>query len=237
MDINNPSQSPIDIKDIKPQKIEWKRPAKLILILAVIVGFFSLIRIYTDFLWFEALNFPEVFTTIVFTKINIFLFIVIVSFLILFFNGLLIIKRSKKHHIKGIYALSSGVIAVLLGLTFKESWLTFLQYLNPTNFNILDPLFSKDVSFYFFTLPFYSIVLSYLFVMVVILLITSAVLYLFSHVKKKKVQPSLDLNEKAKYHLSIIGGVFFVLLAFSYYLKRFNLLYSPGGIDAWSNIH
>ncbi|NLB34963.1 MAG: COG1615 family transporter [Elusimicrobia bacterium] len=43
-----------------------------------------------------------------------------------------------------------GIIA--LGATGVRD--TTLMFLNQTPFNIVDPLFSKDISFFVFTLPF-----------------------------------------------------------------------------------
>ncbi|TAF31196.1 MAG: hypothetical protein EAZ69_19885 [Oscillatoriales cyanobacterium] len=45
------------------------------------------------------------------------------------------------------------LLSLAIGLIAASRWTKLLQYFNPTNFNITDPIFNQDISFYVFILP------------------------------------------------------------------------------------
>jgi len=140
----------------------------------------------------------------------------------------------------------------MAGVFASSGWFKFLQYLEQTKFNITDPIFMKDVSFYIFSLPFYSFVLTFLMGCVVITSILVLLDYLQSFLKQGSKQqdipnigkpditkipsaPSFDFKAifsktKAVAHLGSLASLIFVLLAVKHYLSRFSIMYSEQGI-------
>ena len=125
-------------------------------------------------------------------------------------------------------------------------WYQWLEYKNSVPFNINDPLFGKDISFYVFQIPFLQGLLSIGYILLVVLF-ASTLLYSFiviadKNSDEKKFSPGqFDFNVPVKglftklwssfrVQLSIFLSLFFVLLAASTYLKRFALLYSTQSV-------
>ena len=61
---------------------------------------------------------------------------------------------------------------------------TFLTFINQTPFNFTDPIFMKEVSFYIFSLPFYSLILSFLISCVVM----TSIFVLLDYMKSYMIQ-------------------------------------------------
>jgi len=138
-------------------------------------------------------------------------------------------------------------LSVITGLSVSEGWFNVLQYFNQTSFNILDPIFSKDVSFYIFTLPFYEFILATITSAIVLTIALVTLDYLKSFIQetiKQQQEPnldptksrkSIDLNlllskTKAITHVGILASIFFILLSIQHYLSRFSIMYSEQGI-------
>lgn len=113
---------------------------------------------------------------------------------------------------------------------FLDIWETVLRFYHATGFNLVDPIFSQDVGFYTFTLPFYQLVKNWLLYLVVIGLLTTVPVYIF--------KGTLDLGRgwqnviigRPKAHLTILTMALVLLIAWGYWLARFDLLYSPEGV-------
>lgn len=145
-----------------------KSPTILLLVLIILGGLFvSLIGFFTDFLWFKELNYVSVFFTKLFTQLKI----GVPAFVILTLLAFGYLKVLKKGYFKKVQsndvtnekALNrialglSAVFGALISTTIASNlWFEILQYLNSTDFNVKDPLFGNDVSFYIFKLQFIS---------------------------------------------------------------------------------
>ena len=155
-----------------------------VLILLAFVGGISIF--YTDWLWFTEIGFQKIFTTIWSTRLLAGLIAGIAVFGIVYLNLFIcerLIKEKKVHKrlrpepqvtgedrierpfdidafIKKLTVPVLLVIAVMTGFFAAGQWQTILQYIHQTPFGINDPIFSKDVSYYVFTLPFIQLFLS-----------------------------------------------------------------------------
>ena len=58
------------------------------------------------------------------------------------------------------------MIGLLAGIVAQSYWTRIQLFLHGGDFGIADPQFGKDLGFYAFELPFYRLVLSFLFVAV-----------------------------------------------------------------------
>ncbi|MDO4541054.1 MAG: UPF0182 family protein, partial [Syntrophomonadaceae bacterium] len=86
--------------------------------------------------------------------------------------------------LKGTFGKWVLVALALLGAFFAASavgdnWMTVQQYLNSAPFGSTDPVFNKDISFYFFDLSFYQFVYGLMMLTLILTLIMTAMVYLF----------------------------------------------------------
>lgn len=231
-------------------KLVAKKNLGSIIISIIIVLIFILIpaitTLITDYWWFEAVDFSTIFKVSLFSKIILFFTAAIIFSLFLGLNLWLSSKMGKKSFVSGkIKTIIMIVIAFFVGLSFSTGWLIVLKYFKQVPFNVLDPLFAKDVSFYLFSLPFLLYVLKFLLACVVITLIIVALNYLQSYLSKafKRQTPQYTsptgqqfqlgmpkLQRKAQVHLAILGALFFILLSVRHYLAKYSVLYSKQGI-------
>lgn len=134
-------------------------------IIIIIALFLALIGFITDFLWFKELGYVSVFLTKLFTqlKIGVPVFIV-VSFLAYIYLKFLkkgYFKRIESDEITDTKRLNkiTWALAIVFGLlvtaaSVMKLWFEALKFAHSTGFDIADPLFKLDVSFYMFQLPF-----------------------------------------------------------------------------------
>ncbi len=222
----------------------------LILSLSILVG------LYTDFLWFDALGFSQIFLISLFSRIKLFFVATLIFFLFVTINLWISSRLNEKKFITfKIKLLIVTVLSVMIGVTTSSGWFKILQYLKQTPFNIQDPIFMRDVSFYIFSLPFYLLVWNFLISCIVITTILVLLDYLQSFIRQISKQEKPDVQDvmptepimstklgfnfntifseiktKAMAHLGILVSLIFVLLAVRHYLSRFSIMYSEQGV-------
>lgn len=232
-----------------------KNPIKYSIIAVIILLFLFLSKIanlLTDYWWFDALGFRTIFLISLQTKILLFL----ASFILFFMFAIINIWIASKLHdpklkhlpmkIKVIIAL---IISFFVGIATSTQWFTLLQYLNQTPFNLTDPIFTKDIAFYIFSLPFllalWKFAMTVVFITAILVALDyfqSALLTMFTK-PKVTVEPgkipasSFDLKgffsnlkRKALIHMTTLASFVFILLAGKYYLTRYSIMYSEQGI-------
>jgi uncharacterized protein len=236
-------------------------------LLLAIVFFTSIINYLIDFQWFSELNFQEVFFKKIVTQAQFFVPAFIILFVIVFTYMKIINAHSEKKSGIGIapkerrmksliFGLISAVISFIFSLVFvSEIWYDFLIYINKTPFNLADPIFNRDISFYVFELPFlnnlYSMLLGLVFVLFAINIIYNAITIFSTNSPVRENHDNITTIHKpeniymnvlsvASRQLTLLGGIFFLLLAFGFYLRMFELLYSSRGIAfgaSYTDIH
>lgn len=214
----------------------------LIIVLAVILGVGPLLGYYTDFIWFSGVGYASVFTTILTWKILTMIIGFLIAFLFLYLN-----IRFARNSIKGILTEmgfqyqeisdrlvlgGTGLLSVLFGLAISGSWETILLYLNRTPFGIEEPILEMDAGFYIFAMPFLNLIRTVLLGLTFISIIIVGIIYAY------RIGPILMPEEdiissiptKVLTHISILLGALFGLIAFGFYLNRFQLLFSKQGV-------
>jgi uncharacterized membrane protein (UPF0182 family) len=220
------------------------------LIFTPIVGFL------TDLLWFRSLGLEDVFLRRYTAG-----FWAFVVFLILFFfialPNLYFALRPQVPRIvvdtdapprPGALALTLRLMPLLLipafffGLAGGDQWDNLLRWLNAVPFAATDPVFGRDIGFYFFTLPVLEFIRGWLIAAVLLIAIGVIGLYVVRGVIGVATQPlagadigvsarnALALARPARTHLSILGALFLALVAFGYGLDQFTLLFRDEGV-------
>jgi uncharacterized protein len=237
-----------------------RRPANRIstVITVVIVALFlipllfaPLVGFLTDLLWFRSLGLDAVFLRRYTAGFWAFLVFLIAFFLIALPNLYFALRPQVPRIVvdadapkrTGALALTLRLMPLLLvpafffGLAGGDEWDPLLRWLNAVPFGATDPVFGRDIGFYFFTLPVLEFARGWLLAAIVLIAIGVVGLYVVRGVIGVATQPlagadigvsarnALALARPARAHLSILGGLFLALIAFGYVLDQFDLLF------------
>lgn len=171
----------------------------IILVIVLLFGLFmALINFITDFLWFKELGYVSVFFTKLFTqlKIGIPVFVVVT---ILSFMYLAMLKRGYYKKVasndtpneKLLRWIALGYAAAFAGvvtyLATKNLWFKALEFFNSTGFDIKDPLFGNDISFYIFKLDFIKS-LNDILMLIIVAFAALTVIYYMTLISMRKPQ-------------------------------------------------
>jgi uncharacterized membrane protein (UPF0182 family) len=227
-----------------------------ILILGVLSLFAGL---YAEWLWFDSVNFASVFTTIVLNKIALYVTLFTFGFLLFYINlritrknmglserpeedneGREVIYLDQERpspwrdfmqgpYTKWIFVGVSLFGGFILSSVAGDYWIVIQQYLNRVAVGTVDPIFAKDLGFYFFNLNFYQFIYSTLMTGLILVTITVGIIYalnassdlLFGNWRQFTV---------AKSHIAILIAFIFALKAWGYVLDSYGVLFSPEGI-------
>jgi uncharacterized membrane protein (UPF0182 family) len=120
----------------------------------------------------------------------------------------------------------SLLVGFVMGLIAQGQWRTWLLFAHGKPFGLTDPQFGRDIAFYVFRYPFWRVVIGLAFAVVVVTAL--AVVFLSYLADGIPSQPSLRgrVSPATIAHLSGLLGLFVMLKAASYYLDRFELLFS-----------
>lgn len=239
-----PDDFDVDIPNIDVERelrnLGGRMPIFIVAALIVLLIFLlqALPTFYTDWQWFKSLGQGSVFTTRIIAQLAIFS-ITTLGFFILFMINILVARRlappgfSNSRPVLVLSAIAGVVLAVFMGLIAQSAWEPILRYLNATPFNTVDPVFSKDVSFFVFTLPVYTLVQTMLTIATVVIAASIAVVYALA-LGRFRLTPGV------KAHFSALGAIFLLLVAWSYQLSIFNLAYSTRGVvsgASYTDVH
>lgn len=119
-------------------------------------------------------------------------------------------------------------ISFSIGIVGSQRWDTVLKYFYPTNFNTVDPLFQRDISFFVFSLPIWELLKFWLLGLVLYGLAAVTLTYLLAgNTLSQGKFPGFSLAQIR--HLDVLGSCVCAAIAFHYWLGRYELLYSTRG--------
>ena len=226
-----------------------KKNLALIIFVLVLVSlglFNGAIGLWVDWLWFEETGYPVLFTKQIITQWSLTLILGIMFFIGVYINSKLASKLAN-HETRSVpdnlIQLPEGIdrvfrkfligaivfIAYVVGSWAGTKWNVYLAFYNAVPYGTVDPLFSRDIGFYFFTLPFYRFIYHFGSALLIFSLIATAVVYVFQggiQITRRGVQ----MISATRLHLSILGGLFLGWLSLHYHLEKYNLLFSERGI-------
>ncbi len=231
---------------------EPRRSRALIITAGILVlGFFALTTFsafWTNRVWYDVTGFSDVFSTLLWTRIGLFLA----------FGGLMGLVAGATMYLafrfRPLYRLPSPeqsgldryrevvtpirvwltiAVSVLLGLFAGTSasgqWREFLLWRNGVPFGSKDAYFNRDIGFYVFDLPwFHYLVDSAMAFAVVAFLMAALVHYLYGGIQ---LQTRGDrLSGAAQVQLSVLLGLFVLAKGADYWLDRFDLVNDKGSL-------
>ncbi len=197
---------------------------------------------YVDWLWFGELGYRSVFTTKLVTRLVVFLVAAVVM------AGIVFAALALAYRMRPVFVPTTGpndpvaryrtavmsrlrligigvpvVIGVITGFVAQMYWDRVQLFIHGGSFGIADPQFGKDLGFYAFDLPFYRLVLGYLFAATFLAFIANLVShYLFGGIRL--AGRSGALSRSARIQLITLLGLLMLLKAVAYWLDRYELL-------------
>lgn len=240
------------------RNIRTKGITLLLVVFVIVIVFFSNIAVYiVDYQWFAELGYKEVFFKKLVTQLQFFIPALVILFVLFYLylnsinkysikqSGVILSNVEKKVRNK-IFLISSFILSFVLSLIFvADLWYDFLIFINKASFGIADPIFGRDIGYFIFSLPFLNKLYNFLIILVFAVAAITILFNLYNFFNTKMPDENVDINIKsinnpkdiyrnilgaASKQLSLLGGLFFILLAIGFYLKSFDLLYSPSGV-------
>ena len=197
---------------------------------------------YVDWLWFGELGYRSVFTTQLVTQFVVFL-VVWALMASIIFAALALAYRTRP-----VFVPTNGpndpvvryrtavmsrpklvgigvpvIIGFFAGMFAATRWQQVQLFLHGGSFGIRDPQFGMDLGFYAFDLPFYRMVVGYLFAATFLALIANLLgHYLFGGIRLSGRTGAL--SRSARIQLISLIGTLVLLKALAYWLDRYELL-------------
>jgi len=234
-----------------PRRTRRRRGIIIALIVIFLLTATSVARFYTDFLWFQEVGLESVLWKGIGTQLLLGIIVGGLVASVLWLNLFLVSKIAPSYQIPRFEVVGredpleryresllpyarwmrlgiSLFVGLLAGFGASASWRTFLLWVNRVSFGRTDPQFNKDIGFYFFELPFFDNILSWLW----FALIASLLLVIAAHFLYGSIRPDAGWSGVASgalAHISVLLGLLALVKAASYYLGRYQLNFSSRG--------
>ena len=201
----------------------------------------SLSGFYIDWLWFKSVDFTSVWSTILSTKVQLFLITGLISSIVIMLNIYLAYKRRPFYvptsiELNGVERIRAQIEPILrlvfgglfLAITYFAGtsgalyWREWLLFKNSTSFGVKDPQFNLDISFFAFKLPLYQAMISWAISALVLATLASAfVHYMYGGIRT--VGQGDRTTVAARVQLSILLGLIVLMKAVAYWFDRYAL--------------
>ena len=228
-----------------------RAPLRFILPAAALLLFLggpSLLRFYTDWLWFGEVGYQTVFLTILRSQGTLFslTFIVATAWFVVNLN----VALAAIGNVRPVFTTREGfqvtlpggrqlrtltrgaavLLAALIGLFFSGRWEEWLIWRFGVPFGVQDPILGRDVAFYVYSLPFLRLVQRTAQTLVVLAAVSTAAIYLVSGQLTSGFPARLSPSPAARRHLVLLAGTFFLLLAWGAWMQRAEHLIESSGL-------
>src|SRR6516162_557690 len=177
-----------------------------IVLLVFLIGLGSIVGFAVDWLWFSAIGYLNVFWTIIIAKAEVFLAVFVPTAGILWLNGALALRFARTPWMARrsdiawrnagvvtvqdvlelardrlpwsvVIAAAASILAMLVGSGEIHNWEIFLRFLHQVPYGAGDPLYGRDIAFYFFSLPAYLAIKNWLLVTLFLSAVVAGTVY------------------------------------------------------------
>jgi hypothetical protein len=220
-----------------------KSPLALTIGILVVIGalFTALSGFYADWLWFKSVDFTSTWSTILGTKVLLFVVTGLLTSSIVLANVWIAYKRrplyvpmtveadnleryrSQVEPIRrGLFIGGFVALFYFAGTSGSTLWSSWLLFKNSTDFGVKDPQFNMDISFFAFRLPFWQTLIGWGISTLVLAIIASAVVhYLYGGIRLQVQEDRTTVA--ARLQLSVLLGGVVLLKAVAYWFDRYAL--------------
>ena len=215
----------------------------LVILGAVLVGMSGF---YADLLWFRSVDFFSVWSTVLGTKVTLFVVFGLITSLFITANVYLAYKNRPIYVPVSIEADNLEryrgqlepirrwvLIAIAVGFFYFAGtsgmglWESWLQFKNATVFGVKDSQFGLDVSFFVFKLPFYQALIAWaISTLLLTIIAAAAVHYLYSGIRLQAAEDKTTVA--ARVQLSVLLGILVLIKAIAYWFDRYALALKEG---------
>ncbi|MBI4419449.1 MAG: UPF0182 family protein, partial [Gemmatimonadetes bacterium] len=208
----------------------------------VVLGLPTLVQLLADWWWFQSVGYQSVFLKVIGSRIALGLVVGLVALAFLYAN-LRYAQRGLVPHpvlwrpnpetpavnltvmLRRLAAPAALILAFLFGTSSSTAWLTILSFLSRTPFDLADPIFQRDLGYYFFTLPAARLALGILIGLAIVSLIIVVPLYAVRG--DLLFQRRLTVEPSAQMHIASLIALILAAAGVNLYLVRIpSLLYS-----------
>lgn len=210
------------------------------LLLAVFANIFK--NVYSELLWFGQLNYQDIYLTILRTKIYLFVIGFLLSIIALSLSSFIAFRYSwngfeselpEPFNILGpklykyLIMIAVFVVSMIIGFTNSVNWELFLRFFNSSSFEVSDPIFNRDLSFYIFDYPIYTYIQKGLLAIAVLCAIfTFFIIFINSAFAGKQFSESKILKKQ----IPVIFAIIFLLISMGILFSRWGVLFSTQGV-------
>jgi uncharacterized membrane protein (UPF0182 family) len=215
------------------------------------------LSLWLDARWFGAQGLGDVFALRVRTQLGLGIAAAVVAAVFSFLNlgwsvwRLRSVANEEDRVSRAMSLLATGapllacVVGVLFGLGAFGQWQTLLGFQAQVPFGQADPSFGQDVAFYVWTLPAISAARGWLTSLVVVVALAVAAVYglgllaIEPEITSARPFPMIARQRQVRWHpllapairhVALLGALFLLLIATSYWLNNWALVYSPRGV-------
>jgi len=224
-----------------------RRRRRLLILLVAVVALIAvsrtLLSYWVDLLWFNSLGYGQVFWKTASLQVGVFAIFAIVTFAVLFF-ALSALRRSHQSALPRDHKLMIGgqpvnlsvepalrilsflaslIIAALTGGSMASNWptLALFWYAPHATGIVVDPIFARPLSFFFFTLPAWQLLVGWLLTLSIILCVAAVVFLLITSGTRALDKTRSAFAPSPWRGLSITGAFLLLVLAINVYVDRF----------------
>ncbi|MFI5731835.1 UPF0182 family protein [Kribbella sp. NPDC051587] len=222
-----------------------RRPRALLPTIATLIVLLILFSVFTDVwtqrLWYRSIDLGSVFSTVLGTRVLLFVVVGLVMAIAVVANVLVAYRTRPRVALapspspgferygdllqqRGKIAI--GVVAALMlvfgGSAASGEWKVFLAWRNRTPFGVTDQHFNKDIAFFVFDYPWLRVLLGFGYSIVLLSLVAAII----THYLYGGFRPSAKgqkASGSAQVQFSVLLGLLVLLKAFSYWLDRYGL--------------
>lgn len=211
----------------------------LLMVLAPVV-----VNYYTDWMWFNEVDYRGVFTTKLLMRIALFVIFGLVAAFITWLAGFLAFRyRPDTMHAfeldnpvhgyrrlveSSLRRLLVGIpvaVGLLAGMAGQSAWRTAALFLNREDFGKSDPQFGLDYGFYAFSLPMLHLIVDTLTVLLGLAFVIALVgHYLLGSIRAGSPTQKGFVSRAARVQLAVTAGLWMLAKVADYWLERYDLL-------------
>jgi uncharacterized protein len=129
------------------------------------------------------------------------------------------------------YLPLSALMALPIAIPMYLNWEKALMFLFGRASGVSDPLLGKDISFYLFSLPIYTLLQEEILLVAVVLFLGILFLYWYEH--RMLAETDASLPRGARVHLSCLGLLIVAVLCWRFLLERYALLYNTANMPVF----
>ncbi|MCJ7687781.1 MAG: UPF0182 family protein [Clostridiaceae bacterium] len=225
----------------------------------------SIVQFVINIQWFKEVGYLSVYFTKILTMLKLMVPVFILTYLgiwlyyrsikksILHLKKVVEVNSMKESTQKKIFIACNLLVSFIFSFAFASAyWDIILKFINAVSFNVKDPIYNMDVSFYIFKLPLIESLYSFIITLLVFLVIIKVVVFVAfkskdifyaGRIQNGLVDPKEFGKELIKFggkQIAIISSLIALFLSLGFLVKIFNLAYSPRGVAygaSYTDIH